>query len=80
LAVVLFQGAFAVTSRATQKKMMLEKINKSMEKSHLGRAMKNMVTLASKLNYSYDDLELAFNRLSASLLDRKESENNLYAD
>jgi len=58
--------------------MMLEKINQKMEQSHLGRAMKNMVSLATKLNYSYDDLEVAFNNLSAQLLARKESENNLY--
>jgi len=49
-----------------------------MEQSHMGRAMKNMVTLATKLNYSLDDLEVAFNNLSSQLLGRKETENNQY--
>jgi len=59
--------------------MLLERINKQMENSHMGRAMKKMVTLANKLNYSLDDLDVAFNNLASQLLARKEGETNLYA-
>jgi len=39
---------------------MIEKINNNLEKTHLGRALKNMVHLASKLGYDYSDLDAAF--------------------
>jgi hypothetical protein len=71
LVAIALQGVLAVTSRASQNKLMIEKINKSMEKSHLGRALKNMITLASKLGYNYDDLFDAIDALKASLLSGK---------
>jgi len=42
---------------------MIEKINNNLQKTHLGRALKNMVTLASKLGYNFDDLHEAFDAL-----------------
>lgn len=50
---------------------MIEKINNKLEKSHLGRALKNMVTLATKLGYNYDDLTAAFDALKGNLLAKK---------
>lgn len=78
LAAVLFQCTFAVSSRATQKKMLIEKINRSLEKSVYGRAMKNMVSLASKLKYDYTDLDNAFNELAGNLNAKLQVENELY--
>lgn len=46
---------------------MIEKISNKLEKSHLGRALKNMVTIATKLGYNYDDLYNAFDALKNSL-------------
>lgn len=46
------QSAMAVTSKS-QAKLMMEKINSKLEKSHLGRALKGMVTIATKLGYDY---------------------------
>lgn len=57
---------------------MLEKINSKLEKSNLGRALKNMVTIASKLGYNYDDLYDAFSALKNSLLTRLDYENELF--
>lgn len=80
LLAVVFQGAVAVSSRFIQRKMLLERINNTMEKSLLGRAMKNMVSLASKLNSSYDDLEDAFNQLKSNLSIRLIDEDKEFTD
>lgn len=40
---VVLQGTFAVTSKSSQSKLLLQKIGSNLEKSHLGRALKNMV-------------------------------------
>lgn len=74
---IICQGAFAVTSKS-QAKLMMEKINNKLEKSHLGRALKNMVTIATKLGYNYDDLYEAFSALKNSLLTRLDAENELF--
>lgn len=50
-----------------------------MEKTHLGRALKSMVTLASKLGYNYDELFEAFDLLKNSLLGNKQREEELYS-
>lgn len=76
LLAVILQGAFAVNSRATQNKLMIEKINNNLEKSNLGRALKNMVTLATKLGYNLQNLYDAFGALKNSLLVRKQNEED----
>lgn len=74
---VVCQSALAVTSKA-QAKLMMEKINTKLEKSHFGRALKGMVTIASKLGYDYDDLFDAFGALKAQLLQKLDDENELF--
>lgn len=60
--------------------MLLEKINSKLERSHLGRALKGMVTIATKLGYNYDDLFEAFNALKNSLLSKLDAENDLWEE
>lgn len=74
---VVCQSALAVTSKS-QAKLMMEKVNNKLEKSHFGRALKGMVTIASKLGYDYDDLFDAFAALKAQLLQRLDNENELF--
>lgn len=49
-----------------------------MEKTHLGRAFKNMVALASMVGYNYDELFNAFEVLKSSLLESKKREEELF--
>jgi len=58
---------------------MIEKINNKLEKSHLGRALKNMVTIATKLGYNYDDLYNAFDALKNSLSNMLANEEDLFS-
>ncbi|KAL4480407.1 hypothetical protein ABPG74_020923 [Tetrahymena malaccensis] len=67
----------AVTSKS-QAKLMMEKINSKLEKSHLGRALKGMVTIATKLGYDYQDLYDAFAALKNQLLNNLDNENSLF--
>ncbi|KAL4505931.1 hypothetical protein ABPG72_013692 [Tetrahymena utriculariae] len=67
----------AVTSKS-QAKLMMEKINSKLEKSHLGRALKGMVTIATKLGYDYQDLYDAFAALKNQLLNSLDNENSLF--
>ncbi|EAR95225.3 granule lattice protein (macronuclear) [Tetrahymena thermophila SB210] len=71
------QSAMAVTSKS-QAKLMMEKINSKLEKSHLGRALKGMVTIATKLGYDYQDLYDAFAALKNQLLNNLDNENSLF--
>ncbi|EWS75859.1 granule lattice protein (macronuclear) [Tetrahymena thermophila SB210] len=71
------QSAMAVTSKS-QAKLMMEKINSKMEKSPLGRALKGMVTIATKLGYEYQDLYDAFAALKNQLLENLDNENSLF--
>lgn len=76
---IICQGAFAVTSKS-QSKLLLEKINAKLERSNLGRALKSMVSIATKLGYNYEDLYDAFNALKNSLLGKLDSENELFEE
>lgn len=69
IAAVLCQSALAVSSKS-KSKMLLAKINTRLEKSHLGRALKNMISISSRLGYNYEDLFDAFDALKNNLLER----------